>query len=289
MRIIVLGASGQIGTVIYDGLRKHHDVIGTSRKSSEKYFQFNPFNDNWSLLGKADVVINCIGQIEASSAMTFHRIHVDLIQHIIDNRALLGNPRILQISALGASSTHPVDFLRTKRIADDLLLQQSNTAVVRPSIVCTHCTMMVKKMIMLSNIAKYTLGILIVPKKLLKTRIQPVMPADLIDIVGAMCTNTEVRVVNVVGPEAMSLHDILMLLFKIRNQKLQVLAMPRMLIDMVVLNIVARFFPSVINASQYKLLFDDNTADCQIGEQLLQRSLQSTTEFFRNEFAHADH
>ena len=144
-------------------------------------------------------------------------------------------------------------------------------------------------MIMLSNIAKYTLGILIVPKKLLKTRIQPVMPADLIDIVGAMCTNTEVRVVNVVGPEAMSLHDILMLLFKIRNQKLQVLAMPRMLIDMVVLNIVARFFPSVINASQYKLLFDDNTADCQIGEQLLQRSLQSTTEFFRNEFAHADH
>ena len=145
MRIVVLGASGQIGSVIYNGLKDRHVVLGTSRKASADCVRFDPFQDNWHVLGTVDVLINCIGQIEATSSSSFHHIHVDLTKRIIAHRQQIGNPTILQISALGASAAHNVEFLRTKGIADDLLLQHAETAVIRPSIVCTHRTMIVRK------------------------------------------------------------------------------------------------------------------------------------------------
>src|SRR3990170_6477646 len=202
MRIVVLGASGQIGSVIYDALKRHHNVVGTSRKESGELIQFDPFQDTWSALGKSDIFINCVGQIEAAPGSSFYKIHLELTKLIVLNRLAIGNPRIIQISALGAAANHKVEFLKTKGMADDYLLQHSNTMVVKTSIVFTHRTMIVQKILMLLKISKYTQGLVFAPKGFLNSKIQPVMPQDLAALVATLCmTQYLPKVVNVVGPE----------------------------------------------------------------------------------------
>lgn len=288
MKIIILGASGQIGSVLFDGLRHRHEVTGTSRKQSPKFIQFDPFRDHWSLLGKADVLLNCIGQIEPTRASSFAHIHVGLTKLMIQHRASLGNPRIIQLSALGASTAHNVEFLRTKGLADELLLQCPDTFIVKPSIVCTHNTMIVKKMLMLKRIARYTSGLLAVPEGFLQTRIQPVMPKDLTDVVEALCVTTGyARVVDVVGPMALSFREIITIMFKTGGMRSRLVEMPKKIVDVVALYGVSALFPSFINAQQYRLLFADNIADKTGIEDILQRPLTPTEQFFINEFTYA--
>lgn len=287
MRIVVLGASGQIGSVIYDGLEKTHQVIGTSRKASAKFIRFDPFQDDWPLLGKADVLINCVGQIEATSSSSFYRIHVELTKRIIEGRQIIGNPAIIQISALGASTKHKVEFLRTKGLADDILLQHPHTTVVRPSIVCTHRTMIVRKMLMLSNIGRFSFGLLPVPKGFLQTRIQPIMPQDLVDSVRALCDDHAHRLVNAVGPDPINFSQIIAMLIETRDQKLRFIEVSKTVTDLIVKNFVSLAMPKVVNSQQYQLLFEDNVADAQMVKQILGRPLMSTKGFFVNEFRYA--
>lgn len=287
MRIVVLGASGQIGSAIYNSLRDGHEVIGTSRKASADCVKFDPFQENWQVLGSVDVLINCIGQIEATRTSNFHHIHVDLARRILANRQQIGNPAILQISALGASAAHNVEFLRTKGIADELLLQHPDTAVIRPSIVCTHRTMIVKKMLMLLMLSRILLGTVPVPKGFLQTRIQPVMPQDLVELVKQMCLDRNERIVNAVGPEAISFHEIIQIMMEIRHQQLKIIEVPKRLSDVIIENFVSNLFPKIVNAQQYQLLFEDNIADVKMAEKILGRRMRSTRQFFKNEFTHA--
>lgn len=287
MRIIVLGASGQIGSVLYDGLKKRHQVIGTSRKPSANFVRFDPFQDDWSFLGKADVLVNCVGQIEATSSSSFHHIHVELTKRIIESRLTIGNPRIIQISALGASANHKVEFLRTKGVADDFLVQHPDTTVVRPSIVCTHRTMIVRKMLMLTNIGRFLLGHIPVPNGFLKTRIQPILPQDLVDLVEKLCHDHGHRIVNAVGPELLSFHEIITMVFEAKNQKIRLVEIPKAVTDIMVNTFVSRALPRVINSQQYQLLFEDNVGDTKIVREVLGRPLMSTRQFFKGEFSYA--
>lgn len=290
MRIVVLGASGQIGSVVYDALRKHHEVVGTSRKKSTDLIQFDPFRDNWTVLPKSDIIVNCVGQIEATAGFSFFKIHAELTQRIIENRKAMGNPRIIQISALGASAKHKVEFLRTKGVADDYLLQHVDTVVVRPSIVCTHRTMIVKKMLMILRASKYTLGLVFVPKGFLDSRLQPVMPQDLSALVDILCTTNNLpKVIHAVGRERLTFHDIMNMMFQTKGKSYTLLQIPKFLMDVIVRYGVSVLFPELINSQQYQLLFEDNIADCAVAERLLGTPLTPVKQFFRNEFSYASH
>lgn len=285
MKILVLGASGQIGSVLYNSLKDKHEITGTSRKASQNDLQFDPFQDNWSILGKPDVLINCVGQIAATPKSSFHHIHVELTRQILAHRQDIGNPRVVQISALGASDQHPVAFLRTKGIADALLLRHPDTAVVRPSVVCTPRTMIVKKMIMLSNVGRCLFGTLPVPKGFLQTRIQPIMGEDLVDLVRTVCFNRDVKILDAVGPEAFTFRDIIHMLTNSRNQKLRTIDIPKRVTDVAVKGLLSRVLPNVISPQQYQLLFYDNIGSVDACKQLLGRMPLSTKPFFESEFA----
>lgn len=285
MKITVLGATGQIGSAIRDGLGNRHDVVGTSRNPGARCIQFDPFRDDWSVLGKTDVLINCVGQIEATKNCSFTDIHIGLTKLAIRNRALIGNPRIIQISALGASATHEIEFLRTKGMADDLLLQYPDTTVVRPSIVCTHQTMIVKKMLTLNRISRLTRGIVLVPKGFLHTRIQPVMPEDLVDVIHSLCLSVKTRkVVDLAGPQPLSFGEIVIMMSKTQRTDLRLIEIPKIICDAVVYCCISVVFPKVISSQQYKLLFANNIADCFEIEKMLHRPLLSPLSFFINEF-----
>lgn len=66
-KILILGATGMLGRMIYKYLsRKHHNVYGTSKKHASKFIFFNARNTNRKLEKifvriKPEYVINCIG------------------------------------------------------------------------------------------------------------------------------------------------------------------------------------------------------------------------------------
>ena len=287
MKIIVLGATGQLGSIIYKGLQARYEVIGTSRKERPGMIKFDPFLDDWSLLGKSQVLINCVGQIEATKRSSFEHIHVSLTKLIVRNRNVVGASKIIQISALGASEHHDVSFLKTKGIADSLLVKYPGTAVIRPSIVCTHRTMIIRKLLMLSKISRWTLGVVPIPSGFLKTKIQPVMPEDLLALVEQMCFDTPQRVVNFVGPETISFGELIDNMNKIKNQSMKLIKVPKVVFDFLVRFFVDPMLPTIINWQQYQLLFEDNIADTKSPEKILGRPMVSTKEFFIKEFTHA--
>lgn len=287
MRIILLGASGQIGSELYKELRSNasFEVIGTSRRSYGRYFQFDPFTDDWSVLGKADVLINSVGQIEAKGSMSFEKVHCELTQLIVKNRALLGNPRVIQISVLGANKESPAEFMHTKAMADEYLLQFKNTVVVRPSIVCTPNTVMVQKLKMMYTLSQLTFGYAIVPKNFPDYKFQPVLVSDLAVIVSRLCiTEYPPKMINVVGPEAFSYREVMEILFRRKGKKLKLLQMPKGISDLLVKGIVSTLFPSVINKQQYHLVFQHNIADKSDSEKYLGHPLSSTIDFWIKEF-----
>ena len=285
MKIVVLGASGQIGSAIYRALKKNNGVIGTSRMGGNGLIAFDPFNHDWTALGKTDVLINSIGQIQSTADSSFYRIHVELTKQIISHRAMLGNPRIVQVSALGASSNHHVEFLKTKGIADELLLAHADTAVIRPSIVCTPGTMIVKKLILLSKMSHYLFRMLPVPKGFLATRIQPIMVHDLVKLVEQVCIQPYTRVVDAVGSEVYSFHEVLQTLKQSSKRRFKTVEIPKPITDLFIRNSFSRIFPNVINSQQYDLLFEDNIADVTDCVRLLGRCPGTTRLYFEHEFA----
>lgn len=286
MKVVILGASGQIGNTLYEALSKKYEMTGTSRRPRAKLLQFDPFMDHWSVLGRPAVIINTIGQIDASRDYSFARIHLDLTKRIIENRSVLGNPRIIQVSALGASANHEVQFLRTKGEADDYLTQFPDVAVIRPSIVCTHRTMIVKKMLMLFRISKWTGGIVVVPRGFSERQIQPVMAEDVAAIVDKLCSAHEIpKALNLTGPERLSFHRIIKMMFEAQGRKHRIVQIPKFWTDILARYLVGAFFPSVINAQQYELLFKDNVADHSEAQEYLGRPLQHTKDFWIKEFS----
>ncbi|MBX9850635.1 MAG: hypothetical protein K2X86_02645 [Cytophagaceae bacterium] len=286
MKIIILGASGQIGKGLYDFLKRNlqGEVIGTSRKPCKEFFLFDPFNDYWKKLGSADVIINCVGQIHASKEYSFHKIHTELTKIIIANRAILGNPRIIQLSALGADPTHPVDFLSTKGMADEYLKKYPDTVCVRPSIVCTHNTMLVRKLKMIGSIARFTAGLIFVPKKFLNHKIQPVLSEDLYTIIFRLCEADHVPpVLNVTGYEQLRFKELFDLMGEARKKKYRYVEIPEKILATLIKYITSPLLPGIINSQQYRLLFEDNIADRKEGEKYLGISISSTKKFWREE------
>ena len=92
MRIVILGANGQIGRHVYQRACNsfpHAEVLGCVRQKHLHFegctgdkmqhsFVFDPFTDDWQKLGKVDVLVNCIGIIRESGDITFEKAHIGL-------------------------------------------------------------------------------------------------------------------------------------------------------------------------------------------------------------------
>ena len=286
MRIVILGGNGQIGRVIFSELKKEKnwEVIGTSRLRKMDSFCFDPFQDDWSKLGKVDVIINAVGQIISTKKYSFEKIHIELVQLILKNRIVIGSPRIIHISALGASPNHEIDFLKTKGQADEYLYQAENAIVLKPSIICTHRTTMVRKMQMLYKYSRFFGGIIFVPKNFLDHATQPVMPADLAEIIKISCVAERLpKSLDVVGPDRITYRKLIDILFQERKKKYRLVQLPKKIVDFFIRFFIYPFFPSIITWQQYQALFKDNISDVTKVENYIGHPTQSTVDFWKKE------
>lgn len=290
-RVAVIGASGTLGKIISGKLSSMPgiELIKLSRNTSlgpQGFFVFDPEKDDWKKIGNVDILINAAGIIHESKDAEFEKVHVQLAQKIIENRHIIGDPKIIQISALGADEKHPIAFLRTKGIADAKLIKQANTYVLRPSIVCTHNAVLVQKFKMMFDISKYFFNHAVLPASFLKTRIQPILESDFAEVIEILCTNdAPERVIDLPGAEQISFQWLMDLAGEVRNQKVIALEIPKNLVEAVTKNFISIWFPGIINYDQFQLLFKDNIAEKDAVEKLLNHSVKSTLEFWKKEFA----
>ena len=184
-RVLVLGGAGQLGSRLACRLTASgYEVVATTRGptvAGSPLTSFDPWRNDWASLGRFAAVVNAIGAIEERGEDTFVRVHVELAERLIAQHRLLGAPRLLHLSALGARPDHPSPFLASKGQADRRLLAALPGAaiVLRPSIVLTPGTMLIQRLRRAAALARFTRGRLPFPRAALATRLQPVLADDL--------------------------------------------------------------------------------------------------------------
>jgi nucleoside-diphosphate-sugar epimerase len=291
IKIGIIGAGGTAGKFIsrYLAAQNKFELIRFTRKRDKKdvsgFFVFDFKSENWSDLGRFDVIINCAGIIRESRYDDFYRVHVELVKTLLANRVRLGDPRIIHISALGADKNHSIDFLRTKGIGDDLLLANPDTYVLRPSIICLPENILVQKFKWLVFMTRLLANRPIVPTGFLETVIQPVMGEDLAESVYRLCENhyTE-REIPIVGKDPLSFRKLLEITVGIEKKKIFPIEIPKKMVEPVTKNFISVWFPELINTDQFNLLFKDNVAEPDVMEKLIGRESSSTLQFWKEEF-----
>jgi uncharacterized protein YbjT (DUF2867 family) len=294
MKILILGGNGRIGTLIAEALRARVPearIIRTTRETpaqiregQDEWQQFDPFADDWRRLPQVDLLVNAVGAIQSTKEMPFSKVHEGLVRLILQHRAALGNPRILQVSALGADPSHKAAFLATKGRADALLLAAPDTVVLRPSIVCTPGTMLFQRLDQLIQIARVGFGKLLVPAGFPQTRVQPVAPDDLGRIAAAAALEPGLTgIVEAVGPASLSFEELLRAKAEVQGLRLRLIGVPRAIIEGFVQHFVAVWFPQTLSYDQFQLLFEDNVADPSLAARLNGRPLRDSLPFWRGE------
>jgi uncharacterized protein YbjT (DUF2867 family) len=292
--VLLLGASGKIGLEIRKAFHAQAldcHVICCSRKAwlgpqfpQETWVTFDPFADDWSFPAPIDVVINAVGAISESNSLPFGQIHLGLTQRILQHRARLGDPRIVQVSALGADVAHETSFLRTKGQADALLLEQDDVCVLRPSIVCTPGTMLSQKLQQLLKMARFSFGKLLVPAGFPATQIQPILGEDVGWAVANAAFSLDcASLVELVGPQRISFGALIAEMAAAQSREVRLLEVSREILETFVKHFVAVWFPELINYDQFKLLFVDNVGDEQQTTTLLGRNPADTLPFWKGE------
>lgn len=218
--------------------------------------------------------------------MTFDKIHLGLTQLILAHRAAMGNPRIVQVSALGADSKAETSFLHSKGLADELLLVEPNVVVLRPSIVCTPDTMLSQKLRSLLKMARFSFGKLLVPTGFPFTQIQPIMGADVGGAVAAASSKPIVpELVELVGPQRIAFGELLETMAAAEGRTVRLLEVSRDIMETFVKHFVAVWFPDLINYEQFKLLFQDNVGEVEQTKALLGCNPADTMGFWKGEAA----
>jgi uncharacterized protein YbjT (DUF2867 family) len=288
--ICLLGGSGNIGKMLYPALVKafpNVPIVRTSRKHREgdHWITFNPFLDPWTCLGQPSVIINLIGSFQESPDKDFSITHVELPRIIIENRQILGMPRIIHISALGAHSEHPSIFLQTKGKGDEILIKQGNVCILRPSIVCHPDTLLVKKLMKLVELSRYLFNRALLPAQFRNTLIQPIMANDLNDfIITIIHRPCKEKMVELTGKDPISLGTLLDWASEKGGKPLVSVEIPRALVGMVTRNFITIWFPGLVTYHQYQLLLTHNVASPETAERILGRPVESTVEFWQQAF-----
>lgn len=293
-RILILGASGKVGCEARKALfllAPDCKVVCTSRKPwdgprlpNETWLTFDPFHDAWNGLGHVQVVVNCIGAIQPERGAGFEDIHVGLVELLLENREMLGMPRIVHLSALGARPDHFTDFLATKGRADALLMQQPNCVILRPSIVCTPGTMLSQKLRQLIRLGRFSFGKLLVPTGFPFTQVQPVLGADLGRAIAVAAMRCQVpHMVEVVGPQRIAFGELIEEMAAVAGKQIRLIEVSRDIMETFVRHLVSVWFPELINYDQFRLLFEDNVGELAQTTALLGRPPLETLGFWRQE------
>ncbi|RYY57172.1 MAG: NAD-dependent epimerase/dehydratase family protein [Comamonadaceae bacterium] len=208
MRILLCGASGFIGSHIARALQAAgHEVVARSRRSTPALdFARATTAAEWRvhLIG-VDAVVNAVGVLRDSTRAPMDAVHAAAPQALFDACAQASVRRVLHVSALGIEGS-PTRYAQTKRAADEHLLRLNQAGrldglVLRPSLVFGPGGASSQLFVGLSQ-----LPLLLLPRPVLRARVQPLAVAELAEAVAHLIAQPERRgLIELGGPEALTL------------------------------------------------------------------------------------
>ena len=312
LTILLLGSSGFIGQHVKQYLQSMQNSQLALRLPTREQVDF--INPDWdsmaTLLEDVQVVINMVG-IMSHDPKLLEQVHHHTPVKLATMAKELGVKRWINLSALGASSTHEVAFVGSKGRGDKALMQladgdetienthsQFQVFIARPSLVFGRGGASCELFLML---AKFP--ILPLPNAG-RDKVQPVHVEDVAQgLVNLALNSFEIKlitsekqnlsnnqsrsaVINFTGNEISSVADYLIMMRTcIHDKPAQViLSVPKVILNLATLlirpiGLVTSINPNIISQDSLKLLQAGSVADAQPFMQLLGRTPLGYTQF----------
>ena len=271
---LIFGASGQIGRHLIRKLTKNnYKVTAVTRNLHQKGYvlktqanagyidivELNIFNENKlkDLISRADICINLIGILyEKNKGNTFKNIHTifpSLISKICKEYNV---QQFIQLSALGIDNAVDSNYAKSKLEGEKNIKNNFiNATILRPSVVYSVDDNFTTNFMTLLNrlfvFPLYYNG---------DTKFMPIYCSDLTEIIYQVISKNIIsKTIECVGPETISLKDILKRLLKLTEKKRLLIPLPLFLAKLSA--IFFQLLPNpLLTLDQLKLLRYNNVA-----------------------------
>ena len=271
--ILIFGASGQIGRHLIRKLTKsNYEVTAVTRNLHQKaYFlktqanagylnvvEANIFDDEKikNLVSKNEIVINLIGILNESSANTFQSLHNIFPSYISKICKDFNIHQFIHLSALGIDQSSESEYAKSK-LKGEINIKKNFTkaTILRPSIVYSVDDNFTTSFMTLLNrlpiFPLYYNG---------KTKFMPIHCSDLTEIIyQVILKKIKSNTIECIGPETISLKNILERLLNLIDKKRILIPMPLFLAK--ISAAVLQMFPNpILTIDQINLLKYDNVS-----------------------------
>lgn len=248
-RVIVFGGRGFIGSSLVPKLKKEGYTVHTvdRKEGGVSHYQcdITNFQRVNEIIEEDDKVVNLIGLTPVKKPSTsYFKVHVRGAKNIIQASVKNNAEKLVHISALGATPKADTEYLRTKGDGEVLVDHSSlNTTILKPSVVFDKESELIQLMDKLMWTRFF-------PN--VKALMQPVYREDITSLLTkAVEGEIKENILEVAGPEKISLYEMAKKYYKINNTKCLPLPSPIVKLGMI-LN------PSM-GKEQRKYLNKDNT------------------------------
>jgi len=269
---LIFGGSGQIGRHLIRKLTKNnYKVTVVTRNLHQKGYiiktqanagyidivEANIFDEEKirKLFSKTDICINLIGILyEKGKNNTFKNIHSIFPSLLAKLCKEYKVRQFIHLSALGINTAIDSDYAKSK-LEGEMSIQKNfpSTTILRPSVVYSVDDNFTTSFMTLLNrlpiFPLYYNG---------KTKFMPIHCSDLTDIIyHVISKNIYSKIVECIGPETISLKDILNKLLKLINKKKILISSP-IFLSRIMANFFQLFPKPLLTVDQLKLLKYDN-------------------------------
>ena len=212
------------------------------------------------LIGKAEIVINCVAIFYETNDQKFKNVHVNAACEIAETSKLLGVKQLIHISSLGANSGSKSAILKTKGKGEERVLNIFPSAnIIRPSLIFGP------EDDFFNRFARMALISPVLPSVGSSTKFQPVFVNDVAKAVTFLVKNkSKRRYLELGGQEVFLFIDLLKKLLVHLNRKRFILKIPLFLAKIVALVndflrlITGNIFPAFLTVAQVNSFQFDN-------------------------------
>ncbi len=212
------------------------------------------------LIGKAEIVINCVAIFYETNDQKFKNVHVNAACEIAETSKLLGVKQLIHISSLGANSGSKSALLKTKGEGEKRVLSTFPSAnIIRPSLIFGPEDDFFNRFAGMALISP------VLPSVGSATKFQPVFVNDVAKAVTFLVKNKcEKRYLELGGQEVFLFIDLLKKLLFHLNRKRFILKIPFFLAKIMALVndflrlITGNIFPAFLTVAQVNSFQFDN-------------------------------
>ena len=273
-KIVIFGGTGFIGSDLAIKLSKiASQIIVLSRNpESNKDLKVIPnlklrlfhINDDKNIresLKECDIAINTIGILnENGDKNSFNSIHFELVERISSAIKTNGVKRFLHISSLNANMNAPSQYLQTKAMAEDYLLNTSSkfsrVTIFRPSIVFGENDSFFNRF---NKLLKF---IPIFPLACPNSKFQPIYVSDLTDFMISTISDPKYynSKIDTVGPKVYSFIELIKFILITTKRKRLIIPLNNLL-SKIQAHVFQRLPGKIFTMDNYNSLQLESTSD----------------------------